>query len=55
MAGVAVLQDAGVHVQHRREDGDEQRLGVVARDLGVGLPHHGGDRAATPQRRALVE
>src|SRR6266545_6745836 len=34
VAGVAVLEHAGVDVEHSGEDRDEQRLGVVARDLG---------------------
>ena len=56
MTRVAVIELAGVEIEDRRERGDEEHVGVVARDFDVRRGHQGAQIGfGRAQRHALVQ
>ena len=55
MAGVAEGQPAAARIQHAGERGDEERLGIVAADLGIGARQDRRRIAGIAQRNAFQQ
>ena len=55
VAGIAVLDLAGLRVDDACPEGDEEALRIVPGDLLVGLPHQGPDVARIAERDALAQ